>query len=138
MRLQDRPDRPRQEAELPLTSLIDVVFLLLIFFMLTSAYVMNESRLSSALQMERSASGRAADLQPQIVHVEQREGRATFRLGERIVASQAELTSLLASLPKEGGVFVRVSDAAPVEGAAAALQAARDAGFIRVSYVPAR
>lgn len=123
---------------MPLTSLIDVVFLLLIFFMLTSAYVMNESRLSSALQMERSAAGRAADLQPQVVHVEQREGRPAFRLGERIVADQAELTSLLAALPKEGGVFVRVTDAAPVEGAAAALQAARDAGFVKVSYVPAR
>ena len=38
---------------------------------------------------------------------------------------------------KEGGVFVRVSGAAPVSAAAEALQACRDAGFQRVSYVPA-
>lgn len=128
----------RFEAELPLTSLIDVIFLLLIFFMLTASYVMNETRLSSALQMERSATARAADLRPQVVHVESRGGAPAFRLGDRATGSQAELASLLGALPKEGGVFVKVSDGASVEGAAAALQAARDAGFQKISYVPSR
>lgn len=125
------------DGELPLTSLIDVIFLLLIFFMVTSSMSVPEAQLASALQVDRTAAGRASDLQPQIVHVEMRDGRAAFRLGERVFFDKRELTSLLSALPKEGGVFVRVSDAVPVEAAAAALQASKDAGFSRVSYVPA-
>ena len=61
---------------------------------------------------QRAAASRARDLQPQVLNVEMRDGRAVFRLGERIVMDRAELAALLRALPKEGGLFVRVSDAA--------------------------
>lgn len=138
MRIVRSPHRQEFEAELPLTSLIDVIFLLLIFFMLTSSFVLNESQLASALQVERAAQASQADLQPQVVNVELREGRPVFRLGDRVMTGKSELVTVLRELPRQGGVFIRVSDLVPVEWAAAALQAAKDAGFIKVSYVPAR
>jgi biopolymer transport protein ExbD len=132
-----RPSRQFLEAELPLTSLIDCIFLLLIFFMLTSSFVVSESQLASALQVEHARQPARADFQPQIVNVEWRDGRPAFRLGDRVMTDKASLTTLLAALPKDSGVFIRVADAVPVEAAAAALQAAKDAGFVKVSYVPA-
>lgn len=132
-----RKAQEQADDGLPLTSLIDVVFLLLIFFMVTSSMAISESQLLSALQMEKAGAGRASDLAPQVVNVEVRDGAPVFRLGDRVITTKHELTAILAGLPKESGVFVRVSGAAPVEAAAAALQAVKDAGFTRVSYVPA-
>ena len=120
-----------------MTPLIDVVFLLLIYFMVTSSMTPSESRLSSALQAENK-TGRAADLQPQVVLVDVIDGAAVFIMGERLMRTKRELTQLLVQLPKESGVFVKVEDRAPVWATAAALQACKDAGFAKVTYVPAR
>ncbi|MDX9912360.1 MAG: biopolymer transporter ExbD [Phycisphaerales bacterium] len=130
--------RERDDETLPLTSMIDVVFLLLIFFLLTASIMPQESVLASALQAERRGSGAAADLQPQIVNVVMTEAGPRFKIGTRELKSKPSLAVVLRELPKEGGVFVRVSGAAPVSAAAEALQACKDAGFRRVSYVPAK
>ncbi len=123
-------------ASLPMTSLIDVVFLLLIFFMVTTTLAPSESQLSSTLKTERKEGGSAADFQPQVVNVEPGgEGRAQFRIGERIVTSGDALRDILAQLPKEAGVFVRVMDDVRVGDVADAIQASKDAGFTKVSYV---
>ena len=45
-------------------------------------------------------------------------------------------TALVRALPKAPGIVVRVADDVPVEGAAAALQGCRDAGFERIAYQP--
>lgn len=126
-----------KRALLPMTPLIDVVFLLLIYFMVTSSITPSESRLSSALQTE-SKSGRAADLQPQVVLVDVLDGAAVFIMGGRIMRTKRELTELLVQLPKESGVFVKVEGRATVRATAAALQACKDAGFAKVTYVPAQ
>lgn len=122
-------------GSLPMTSMIDVVFLLLIFFMVTSVMTPSESQLAAALQSERKG-GRAADFQPQIISIEIFEGQPIFRIGERMLTTQDSLTSLLRGLPKESGVFVKVAGDVPVSAVAAAIQACKDAGFIKVSYVP--
>lgn len=137
MRLLTR-DESAEEFRLPITSLIDVVFLLLIYFIVTNTFTAPESRLSSALQAERQGAGRAADFVPQVVHVEMIDGEPGYRLGERVVRRQADLRDLVARLRRDAGVFVRVKSDVPVSSVAAALQACRDAGFTRVSYVPAR
>lgn len=128
--------RPKSVVgRIPLTSMIDVIFLLLIFFMATTTLSTPESRLSPGLLEER-AGGAASDLTPQVVRVERDGTREVFRLGERVFGDRRTLVAALAELPKEPGVFVRAADDASVAGVAAALQACRDAGFTRVSYVP--
>jgi hypothetical protein len=53
------------------------------------------------------------------------------------MTTREALTGVLRQLPKEAGVVVRVRGDAPVAAAAAAQQACKDAGFTRISYVPA-
>lgn len=125
----------QDEGRLPWTSLIDVVFLLLIYFMLTSQST-RESELSSALQAERRSGAGASNMQVQVVNVEQIEGMPGYRLGDRLMRTPDQLEAMLRQLPKDPGVFVRVAGDVPIEAAAGALQAAKDAGFTKVSYVP--
>lgn len=133
-----RPSRADDGSigSLPLTSLIDVVFLLLIFFLVTTSMAPPESELASAIQSERAGAGAAADLQPQVLRVEVEGDSVVYRMGERAMHGRDELAALLRELPRASGVIVRVSNRAPVEAAATALQCCKDAGFDRVSYVP--
>jgi biopolymer transport protein ExbD len=121
---------------LNLASMIDVIFLLLIFFLVSTTYTPPESDLVPALQAERVGSGAAADLQPQVVEARLVDGAPAFVLGERFTTDRAELLRWLEPLPREAGVFVKASSQLSVEWAAALLQVVRDAGFERVTYVP--
>ncbi len=119
---------------LPLTAFIDVVLFLLLYFLLAGNLAELEAELPSGLQTER-LTGRS-DLAPQIVLVRSDAGRPVFHVGDRVLTDRESLVGLLRQLPKDQGVFVKVSARATVEAAAAALQAARDAGFSKVNYVP--
>lgn len=131
----ERTQRSRLGA-LPMTSMIDVVFLLLIFFLVTSSFAPEEGRIESALQTEGSGAA-SSDLQPQEVNVERSGSVVVYRVGQRVTTSVQELVSILRQLPREAGVAVRVSGDVPVGAAASAMQAAHDAGFEKRSYVPA-
>lgn len=122
---------------LPLTSLIDVVFLLLIYFIVTARFAEHESELAAALRSDDQTAS-SSDLSPQVLSVEPSpETGAVFRIGARETTQREGVVAVLKELPKERGVFIKVSDAAPVWAAAAAWQAARDAGFTKVTYAPA-
>ncbi len=138
MNLTPHPERRRGGTlgAVTMTSMIDVVFLLLIFFLVTSSFAPDEGRIDSALQTEGSGAP-TNDLQPQIVSVRRSGQVVTFSVGQRTTTSAQELTSILRLLPREAGVAVRVSGDVPVGAAATAMQAAHDAGFERRSYVPA-
>ncbi len=122
-------------GSVPMTSMIDVVFLLLIFFLLTANFSQSEDRLQATIQSEQSGSS-ISELQPQVVSVEMIQGRVGFRIGERAVFTGQALEAILTQLPKEAGVAVKVDDRVPIQAAATALQAAHDAGFTKRTYVP--
>jgi len=122
---------------LPMTSMIDVVFLLLIFFMVTVSASRPEAELSSTLSPASEDQGAGAVLQPQIISVERVGDAVVYRLGSHALTNRTDLTRLLRELPKASGVVVRVANDVPVEAAAGALQVCKDAGFTKVSYVPA-
>lgn len=128
---------PKRLGALPMTSMIDVVFLLLVFFLVTSNFAAPENRVDTALRAE-GRSGSVEELQPQIIEVLlNSQKQPVFRIGENTVTAQQSLTALLQRLPSEGGVIVRGSDAVPVQAIADAMQAALDAGFDRRTYAPA-
>lgn len=129
----------RRIPRLPLVALIDVVLFLLMYFMLATDLGGSERTLSASLRTEsRTAGSAGGGLRPQIVRVEHSERGDVFRIGARVLLDESALHEVLAQLPTESGVIVRVDSAAKVESAAAALQACKDAGFLKVSYVPAR
>lgn len=129
--------RGLSQVALNLTSMIDVIFLLLIYFMLTMVISQPEDRLSPTLQTKRNAaSGDSTDFQPQVVEVMLIDGAPGYRLGSQVFRDKSALTDRLLELPKEAGVFITVSDNVSVGFATAAVQAARDADFEKVTYVP--
>jgi biopolymer transport protein ExbD len=140
MRIRVKPARRRtQRITLNLASMIDVTFLLLIYFMVTTVLAKQEDRLSPTLQTENeSVSGEQTDFQPQIILVMNIDGTPGYQLGPSIFREKTALIEALAGLPKTAGVFVHVHNQVPVGFAVSAIQAARDAGFDQVTYVPAK
>jgi biopolymer transport protein ExbD len=129
--------RHGSKIELQMTSMIDVVFLLLIFFMVTSSFHKAERELDPAVKVQRAAAAAAQDFSPAVVDVVRSSGGLVFRLGGRELTSAEQLTEVLAQLDnKANGAVVRASDEAPFGMAASAVQACKSAGFALVSYVP--
>ncbi len=120
-----------------MTSMIDVVFLLLIFFMTTSSFVKTERQLDSNIKNQDSASSSASDMEPAIVEIVNSGGQFVYRIGAREVQVATDLTNILRQFPnKLDGAYVMVSDDAPFRMAAAAIQSCKDADFTTVTYVP--
>ncbi len=89
--------------------MIDVVFLLLIFFLITADFAKPENKLPAALQTEGGG----------------------VRSSDRV-----SLEQILSQLPRDAGVAIKAEPDVPIQAVATALQAARNAGFTRRSYVP--
>lgn len=137
MRLTSRSGRHSSKIELQMTSMIDCVFLLLIFFMVTSSFVKTERELDPGIKVERRGGQAASDLAPAMIEIVQGSSGFVYKLGGRELTSAAELTDVLLQFQnKSQGAFVRASDEAPFEMAASAIQASKSAGFALVSYVP--
>lgn len=128
--------RRRTILRAELTPMIDVIFLLLIYFFMTNTQTPPESELQPALQAQRVEGGGAADFQPQVVDVVMEGDRPAYRIGGRLLRTRSDLDAVLRQLPQEGGVFVRGDGDAPTGWAVGAVQSARDAGFLAVTYVP--
>ncbi len=138
MKLSSHKIERDSRLELSMTSMIDVVFLLLIFFMVSSSFVKTERDLDSGIKVERqSASQQENDFEPAIVDVVSANGTFVFRLGTRDFKTQEELVQVLRQFDnKADGAFVRIGDDVPFDMAAAAIQACKTANFVTVSYVP--
>ena len=138
MKIRVRKSRRRSDRiPLELASMIDVTFLLLIYFMVTMILSPTEDRLSPTLQTQRDTeSGPASDFQPQVVEVTVVEGAPAYRVGRRVVRDRAALADVLGALPTAPGLFVKVDDGVPVGYVATAMQVARHSGFEQVTYVP--
>lgn len=126
-----------QEVRLHLTSMIDIIFLLLIFFIVNTQFILPESHLDPNIQTQNdSDAASAADFTPQVLTVESLDGHPAYRLGSRIVRERAQLVTMLKTLPKELGIFVKIGDAIPIEFTVSAIQSCHDAGFEKITYVP--
>jgi biopolymer transport protein ExbD len=139
VRIGRRPSRRRVDRiTLNLASMIDVTFLLLVYFMVATVLSAPEDKLSPTLQArQEESSGAASDFQPQVIEVLRLADGPAWRLGTVVIRERAVLLEALRRLPSDPGVFVQVYGGVDVEMAVAAVQAARDAGFDEVTYVPA-
>lgn len=137
MRFTPQGRRLHSEPRMNITPMIDVVFLLLIFFLTTTTFLDPESLLSPLIRTS-DESARAAYLQPQIIRVARVGGEVRYLVGNQRLGNQAELTAVIRELPKEPGIYIEVAGEVAVDHAVAAIQAARDAGFEKVTYVPAK
>ena len=135
MRLTSR--RHGSKIDLQMTSMIDCVFLLLIFFMVTSSFNRTERELDTGLATETKTVKAAGDLAPIVVEVIHGDGGFVFKVGGRQLESREELTNVLRKIEnKLDGAFVRAADDAPFLMASGAIQACKDAGFLKTTYAP--
>lgn len=136
MNLKPRTRAGAEIPRLPLVAMIDVVLFILLYFIMAGNLAPVEQNLETALRTDTRSSARSEDLLPQVLTVEMRGESVVYAVGPRAVSDRSALVELLGRLPKRAGVAVRVSGAVPVWAAAGAVQACKDAGFLRVSYVP--
>jgi biopolymer transport protein ExbD len=120
-----------------LAPMIDCVFLLLIYFVVGTSFARPEDRLSPSLRTQtESTVGPTADFQPQVLEIFSDGGTPAFRVGSDVYTQRPALLDALRRLHRPSGIFVRATDDVPVAAVAMGLQAARDAGFDQVTYVP--
>lgn len=96
--------RRRDPVEVNLTPLIDVVFLLLIFFMVSTTF---ETRQALELDLPESVSGVAAEVTPVTLVI---TATGEYRLGERAVTGD-ELGEALADLADQARDYGLVLEA---------------------------
>ncbi len=140
MRFAARESRSAK-PEVNFASMIDIMFVLLSFFIFTTGSSSNESRLSPNLRVQQGTDS-MDDLEPQVLDVSRTGGigggNILFRIGTNEFTTRESLAAALAELPLERGLFVRIHSGVDVGSAAAAIQVARDTGFEAVTYVPAK
>lgn len=135
MRLAKRGKRSNK-VELNLTSMIDVIFLLLIFFLVNVGFSQSERELATDMRAQAEA-GKRANLEPVVVDFVPRDNGFVYKVSSRTAPDVAGLTAILKQIPTKGnGAFVRVNDDVPFGFAAGAVQAVTDAGFRSVQYIP--
>ncbi|MSR40711.1 MAG: hypothetical protein EXS10_02275 [Phycisphaerales bacterium] len=124
-----------RKPEINLAAMIDATFLLLSYFIFTQSASSREAQLDPNLATQRG-SERRTDLEPQNVDVLEEGGVRLYRIGGATYMDKASLTEALRALNPEDSVFVRVRDGVDFGFAATAVQAAHDAGYTSVTYVP--
>ena len=140
MRLSTLGLRRQVKLELSMASMIDVVFLLLIFFLVTTSFVRPEQRLRSNIKVDQKSQAQGAvDLEPAIIDIlpGEREGEYVFRLGGVTSPDLQPISEVLATFQnKDDGAYVRVVDAAPFDLPARAVHLCKQAGFELVTLIP--
>lgn len=121
-----------------MTSMIDIVFLLLIFFLATTAFIKSEKQLSAAINIEsESAAAQAVDLEPAVVGLASIDGVVIFRFGGLTTSNEAEVANALKQFRmKKGGAFIKAGSGIPFECVARMISLCKVAGFQQVTYVP--
>jgi biopolymer transport protein ExbD len=131
MRLQFKQ---REEPDVNLTPLIDVVFLLLIFFMVSTTFE-RETEISIELP---EASGKQVESQRQLVEISIDEKGRYFVNKEEVINTQLE--TLKQAIRKAAGgeekprVLLSADKATPHQAVITAMDAARQLGFVNLTF----
>lgn len=134
--------------DIPMTPMIDVVFLLLVYFVWTASFQLAEYRLPSAVSVAGTSAASASDTPPPeadfeqiVVRVLWEDAGPAWRVNEQPVADLAsvrETLSRIARIQPEVPVVLHPDAKVPVGHVIEAYDAARQAGFPRVRFAAAR
>ncbi len=134
----NKQTRHDQALDLPMTSMIDVVFLLLIFFLVTTSFINPERHLKSSLLVEAIVVGsNDSTLEPAVVELYNSGGQVVFKMGAVHSNDLLEIERIMSSFTnKSDGAFVQVGSEIPFEFSARVIAAFKANGFTNVSYLP--
>ncbi|NND90943.1 MAG: biopolymer transporter ExbD [Granulosicoccus sp.] len=129
---------PREELELNLTPLIDVVFLLLIFFMVSTTF-QKESEIS--LQLPRATDTDMPSSEERIEVVINAAGRYFINDQELVKSDVASLQNALYKVSdgrRDTPLTIRADAQAPHQAVVTAMDAAGQLGMLRMSIATSR
>ncbi len=128
----------RDQLAIPMTSMIDVVFLLLIFFLVTTTFVRPERQLVSGISIQDTNAGlQPTDLEPAVIDIYRMGDQVLYQLGALKTTDLQQLNPIATGFEnKADGGFVRVAPGVPFEDAAKAIGFLKSHGFTTVTYVP--
>lgn len=137
MKLSNR-NRSAAPLALSMTGMIDMVFLLLVFFLATTAFIKAEKHLRSAIGLETDEqSTMDRDLEPAVITLRQIDGRLIYEYGLVTTSSESDILERLRNYRiKTGGAYIRVESGVPFEPVAKLISACKSYGFDPVTYVP--
>lgn len=125
------------EAELDLTSLIDVIFILLIFFLVTASFTQTHDQ-SMPVDLPEGSSGGEIQAQEELTVYIEADGTATLKIDEEILARDlrgGDLVGQLQAIRAQYGtrpVFLRGDEMVRYGEVVRVLDACREAGFTKV------
>ena len=133
-----RPHRP-QNADINLTPLIDVVFLLLIFFMVSTTFK-DEARLR--VQLPQAQGEEAPDKEPEHIRLVIDQS-GSYYVDDRAVVDRQHLTlvrALTGALGerKDLPVLIQADANTPHQAVMTALDAAAEVGLTRIAFAATR
>jgi biopolymer transport protein ExbD len=108
-------------AALSMSSMIDVTFLLLIYFIVSTVLSKPEDQLTPALKVDQGAVVEESLLEPQIILVQQYNEQPVYKIGSQIFTKREQLAEVLLKLPKDPGVIIKAGDNVAVGFAIAAI-----------------
>lgn len=139
-----RSGRPRRPIEIMMAPMIDVIFLLLVFFLATSSFQIPEKLLPSGVS-EMSAQSGQSDRPPDpnmeiidrvIIKGSYANGRATWTLNDIQLTDVTQLRNRLEALGKlqpDAPVIIDPDGQVPIGEVVMVYDAARQVGLSRVS-----
>ena len=87
-------------ATLSLSSMIDVTFLLLIYFIVTTVLSKPEDQLNPALLIDQGSVVEDSLMDPQIIYVQTKNLQPVYKLGSQQFSDRSALAEVLKVLPK--------------------------------------
>lgn len=129
-----------RDVEVDLTPLIDIIFILLIFFLVTASFDQSSEQSVEVELPEGSAAGEVNVDEELTIFIEE-DGEVSLLIGDNALATDVaagELTGRLRALNEELGarpVFIRGDENVRYGEVVRVLDACRDAGFRKVFNV---
>lgn len=126
----DIAKRPKVAVQLNIAPLIDIVFLLLIFFMLTSTFLKEQA---VQLNLPESESGEVSDTEA--LRLTATDENTIMLNGKSFAVSELtqQLISLRSSLQEDHPVVLRIDNASQVQLLVAIMESVQEAGFTNFS-----
>jgi len=113
----------RNRAVVRIAGLVDLVFLLLAFFLVTTALLEPESRVATSL-------GARGEVQQVVGPVQVFVELDGWRVGDRVVATPAALRDVLEALPRGPGIVIKPRGGVSAGAVIVTIREARMAGVV--------
>ncbi|MBT3376684.1 MAG: biopolymer transporter ExbD [Lentisphaerae bacterium] len=131
--MSSRKKRVYEQAQVPMSSMIDVVFLLLIYFIVTQKEEIHEAHLAVNLPAPNAAQ--TSDVKPKLLELEVHPGQVMLQGVPKPLGKIRETLAYLAELDPEQTVIVKTSLMARAEELVSVLDLCRGVGLTKLNVV---